>query len=187
VAVLALPVMTLVSHRGSPLILGASVGAILLAMVAPNSLYLVSQRELYGQWRRRLCWLPVLTCIGIGIAVSNTRAVLEAVLGRPSDFIRTPKRGDRALQHYAATHTVQPWLELALGAYCAASLVIYLGMGGLVIAPLLALYAGSFLLVGALGLAEIRRSRGPVRPRSVRLRPGRRPLKAGAIDDPRLA
>ena len=182
VAVLALPVMMFVSHRGSPLLMGASVGAIIFAMIAPNSLYLVSQRALYGQWPRRLCWLPALTCIGIGIAVSNSRAVVEAALGRPSDFIRTPKRGDRALQAYAAPRTVQPWLELGLGAYCAASLVIYLGMGGFVIAPLLALYAGSFLLVGALGLAEIRRSRGPERSRAVRVRSGRPHLKAGAID-----
>ena len=179
VAVLALPVMAVLPRRGSPLLLGASVAAILLAMVAPNSLYLVSQRALYDSWWRRLLWLPALTCLGIGIAVSNSRAVLEAVLGRPSDFIRTPKRGDCARQDYAAARTVQPWLELGLGAYCAASLVIYLRAGGLVIAPLLGLYAGSFLLVGVLGVAGMRRPRGSMRP----ARPG---LKAGAMD-PRLA
>ena len=186
VAVLALPVMTFVSHRGSPLLLGASVAVIVFAMVAPNSLYLVSQRALYDQWWRRLCWLPALTCLGLGIAVSNTRAVLEAVLGRPSEFVRTPKRGDQARQHYAAAHTVQPWVELGLGAYCAGSLYLYVGSGSFVIAPLLALYAGSFLLVGTIGLLEVRRAREPARPREVRAREVRAGLKAGS-SDPGLA
>jgi len=186
VAVLAFPVMLQISRQGSPFLMGASAGVILFAMIAPNSLYLVSQRALYRQWWRRILWLPALTCVGIGIAVSNARAVGEALLGRPSDFIRTPKRGDCARRNYAASHTVQPWLELGLGAYCATSLLLYVSTGSYVIAPLLALYAGSFFLVGAVGLAESRRSRGPIRSRPVRLREGRPGLKAGVVD-PRLA
>ena len=161
VAVLALPVMTFVSPRGSPFLLGASAGVILFAMIAPNStLPLVSQRALYPQWWRRLLWLPALTCVGIGVAVSNSRAVGErGSWAAKSDFIRTPKRGDRALQHYAAGHTVQPWLELALGAYCAASLLLYVGGGSYVIAPLLAPLRGQLSFgwrPGAVG--EMRRT-----------------------------
>jgi cellulose synthase/poly-beta-1,6-N-acetylglucosamine synthase-like glycosyltransferase len=184
VALLALPVMALVAHRGSPLLLGASAAVILLSMIAPNSLYLVSQRALYGQWWRRLLWLPALTCLGIGVAVSNSRAVLEALLGRESEFVRTPKRGDQARQHYAAGRTVQPWLELGLGGYCAASLWFYVAGGSYLIAPLLALYAVSFLVVGTVGVAETLRSRGADRPhRPAPAHPG---LKAAAAA-PRMA
>jgi cellulose synthase/poly-beta-1,6-N-acetylglucosamine synthase-like glycosyltransferase len=156
VALLALPAMAQVSHHGSPIWAAAMVAVIFFAMIAPNSLYLVSQRALYPHWWRRLYWLPALTCVGIGVAVSNSRAVLEALLGRPSDFVRTPKRGEHAAIRYAASRTVQPWIEIALGLYCAASLVFYLASGKYVIAPLLILYASSFLVIGAIGLAEMR-------------------------------
>ncbi|HEX3729528.1 MAG TPA: glycosyltransferase, partial [Opitutaceae bacterium] len=161
VALLSLPVLAHTARPGSHALIGASVAVIFLAMMAPNSLYLVSQRSLYRRgWWRRVAWLPALTCVGIGISPSNTRAVLEALAGRPSEFVRTPKRGDRALAHYRPRQTVQPWLELGLGLYCAASLAAYLLAGRYYLGPLLALYAGSFCLIGALGLLELRPGAG---------------------------
>ena len=56
--------------------------------------YMVSQRELYPDWKTRLKYLPFLMSIGIGLCVNNTRAVLEAVFARQSgEFARTPKYG----------------------------------------------------------------------------------------------
>ena len=39
----------------------------------------------------RLLHLPLVMGLGIGLAFSNARAVLEALLGVKSDFVRTPK------------------------------------------------------------------------------------------------
>ncbi len=39
----------------------------------------------------RLLHLPLVMALGIGLAFSNARAVLEALFGIKSDFIRTPK------------------------------------------------------------------------------------------------
>jgi len=39
----------------------------------------------------RLLHLPLVMALGIGLAVSNARAVIEALLGVRSDFVRTPK------------------------------------------------------------------------------------------------
>src|SRR6476661_3851840 len=39
----------------------------------------------------RLLHLPLVMALGIGLAFSNARAVLEALLGIKSDFVRTPK------------------------------------------------------------------------------------------------
>jgi hypothetical protein len=39
----------------------------------------------------RLLHLPLVMALGIGLAFSNARAVLEALLGRQSEFVRTPK------------------------------------------------------------------------------------------------
>src|SRR6266545_4835013 len=38
--------------------------------------YVKAQRELYGDWRQRMKYLPFLMSIGIGLCVNNTRAVL---------------------------------------------------------------------------------------------------------------
>lgn len=68
-----------------------------ISTLAPVVFYGVSQRALYygqkGQnaWRRRLRYLPVLTMVGVGIAINNTRAWLEAIFGKKSEFVRTPK------------------------------------------------------------------------------------------------
>ncbi|MGD8467130.1 MAG: glycosyltransferase family 2 protein, partial [Desulfobacterales bacterium] len=66
-----------------------------LATFGPSSLYLFSQRILYRDWKTRIKYLPFLMCLGTGIAVNNTRAVLEALFNIKSGFIRTPKYGIR--------------------------------------------------------------------------------------------
>ena len=68
--------------------------AILISLTGPSALYCVSQ---FSQGRAKgwnLLHLPGLVCIGVGIALSNTRAVLEAMIGVTSPFVRTPKSGN---------------------------------------------------------------------------------------------
>src|SRR3954470_19159448 len=61
--------------------------------------------------------------IGIGLCVNNTRAVLEALFGKQSEFARTPKygierQGDEWVgKKYHQSVGVQPIIELALGLY----------------------------------------------------------------------
>jgi hypothetical protein len=125
-------------------------GLFILAMSAPSTLYVVSQRAAYRDWPRRIVCLPALIMIGVGVACSNTRAVFEALCGKESEFIRTPKKGDREIKRYRKK---TPWLaffELALGAYCAYSLGHYLLAGKYLIGPFLAIYSAGFLFVGML-------------------------------------
>ncbi len=64
------------------------------ATASVGNFYMVCQRELYPRtWTERLRYLPLLMSIGIGLAVNNTKAVLEALFDKPSDFMRTPKYG----------------------------------------------------------------------------------------------
>jgi hypothetical protein len=44
--------------------------------------------------------LPLVLSLGIGLCVNQTRAVIEAMLGRETEFVRTPKpeRSQPALQ-----------------------------------------------------------------------------------------
>ena len=123
-------------------------------MLAPSGLYLVSQKATYRDWPRRAIWLPALVTIGVGIAASNSRAVFEALAGKQSAFVRTPKRGDREIKRYALKCPWTAGLELCLGIYCMASLWVYLSSGKYLIGPFLAIYAAGFLTVGLLSAAE---------------------------------
>ena len=44
-------------------------------------------------WWKELPYLPVLLALAVGMAVSNSKAVLEAIFGHQSEFVRTPKFG----------------------------------------------------------------------------------------------
>jgi cellulose synthase/poly-beta-1,6-N-acetylglucosamine synthase-like glycosyltransferase len=62
-----------------------------LSTFAPTVFYLYSQKELYKKWWDKMIYMPVLMMVGTGIAVSNTKAFIEALIGKVSTFQRTPK------------------------------------------------------------------------------------------------
>lgn len=135
--------------------------AVLLAFVvlAPNAIYIASQRALRRDWWWQLRWLPVLTCLGIGLTVNNARAVFEGLFGQTGEFVRTPKRGEALRQRYRSAQIVAPWIEIAIGLYCAASLVSYIGTGRYAIGLFLVFYTAGFLSVGLLSMLEQWRAR----------------------------
>ena len=144
--------------------LGVLFGAAALLSIGtfgPTVFYVYSQRELYPDWRKRSVWLPVLMMIGTGIAVSNTRAWLEAVLGIKSSFKRTPKYGIESKADILSDRMkyVLPLdrlvvLELFMGAYCVACIYAALMMSKPYLIPFMILYAGGFFYVAFLSLLE---------------------------------
>ncbi len=53
--------------------------------------------------------LPRIVLLGIQLAFNNTRAVLEAIRGQQSEFVRTPKHGDSTAKiHIRQYKTVSP-------------------------------------------------------------------------------
>jgi cellulose synthase/poly-beta-1,6-N-acetylglucosamine synthase-like glycosyltransferase len=162
VATLAAPI--LIWQQGmdiAPPVFWTLAALLTLGAAGPSTLYLASQRTLRRRWKRRMLMLPVLMLLGTGIAVSNARAVIEALLGVPSGFVRTPKAsltdGERPpteahLYHQATDPIVL--LEGALALYSAWGLSIYLGRGRYLIGPFLALYTLSFAWVALLSLRQ---------------------------------
>ena len=74
--------------------------------------------------RWRMLHLPLVMGLGIGLAFSNARAVLEALMGVKSDFVRTPKYrveegGDESWKRkkYKRKHGWLPLLELSFALY----------------------------------------------------------------------
>ncbi|MEM7011328.1 MAG: glycosyl transferase family 2, partial [Verrucomicrobiota bacterium] len=84
--------------------------------------YSCSTRKLYPKtWAVDLLHLPMALALGAGMCVNNSRGVIEALLGRASDFVRTPKSGDQATKRQRRRPTWSAWIEAALSIYFLAS------------------------------------------------------------------
>jgi hypothetical protein len=70
---------------------GVPLAGLGLAMFGPPLEAFIAQRRLYRDWGKRLGFLPMLMMLGVGIAVSNTEAVIRGFSPVPVAFHRTPK------------------------------------------------------------------------------------------------
>lgn len=152
-ALLALPVLLTVSVSVPDWLLYIWGAGIVASMLGPSAMYWVSQMVQGRENVKRLWFLPALMCVGVGIALSNTRAVLEAITRRKSAFVRTPKSGLQT-KVYRSKVGWLPLLEVALGIYCFSSLFVYMQSGKYLVGPFLLIYALGFLFVGLRSLAE---------------------------------
>jgi hypothetical protein len=93
------------------------------ASVSVVVFYLVAQKALRpGQWWREIPYLPLLLALGIGMSISNAKAVIEALCNHETAFVRTPKYGigqvkrqDWKKSSYKAMKTLTPFVELLFG------------------------------------------------------------------------
>jgi cellulose synthase/poly-beta-1,6-N-acetylglucosamine synthase-like glycosyltransferase len=67
---------------------------LVLVTMSGSVFYMAGQIETRRGWFGKLKYLPMLMALGVGLSVSNVRAVVEAIFGRSSDFVATPKLGD---------------------------------------------------------------------------------------------
>jgi cellulose synthase/poly-beta-1,6-N-acetylglucosamine synthase-like glycosyltransferase len=160
VALVVYPVVLARYETRSPLFAAAD-WTLFLAATPPVLFYFAyAQRESRRDWVRQLRYVPVAMTIGVGLALNNTRAVVEGLVGRGGHFHRTPKfqierRGDRWRgKRYGSD--VNPWalLELALGAYFAWTIIGLARAGLYASIPFFCVYAAGFLYVGGLSLAH---------------------------------
>jgi len=159
-SVLMFPAMYVRYNMGWTEMLLIDVPLFAAATLSVCNFYIVSQRELYPNWWSRLKYLPFLMSIGIGLCVNNTRAVLEAMFGKPSEFARTPKYGierdsdEWVGKKYHQSVGVQPIIELALGLYFTGT-VFYALMNQIYgTVPFLMLFQIGFLYTGLLSIFQ---------------------------------
>jgi cellulose synthase/poly-beta-1,6-N-acetylglucosamine synthase-like glycosyltransferase len=160
-SVLMAPSMVIRYNMGWYEMLLIDVPLFFAATASVANFYMVCQRELYPRtWTERLRYLPFLMSIGIGLAVNNTKAVIEALLHKPSEFARTPKYhieggGDEWMgKKYRQAVAIQPLVELALGLYFTATLFYALANGIYGTVPFLMLFQVGFLYTGLLSIVQ---------------------------------
>ena len=135
------------------------------ATVSVLVFYVVSQRAQGLSWWQAVKPLPLVMALGIGLSVNNARAVVEALMGYQTGFVRTPKHGVQAKgesvarKKYRAGATLQPIVELVLAAYMTYG-VVYLWQRGLYSAlPFLILFQVGFGYVALVSIYEGLRGR----------------------------
>ncbi len=113
-----------------------------------------SQRALGRRGLARLRDVPAAVSLGIGMSVSQTRAVLEGLFDRTGEFVRTPKRGDvpRA-QGYRTSLRGLPGIELLVAAWLAWALFLACRRTQWASLPFLLLFFSGFAWVGGASLA----------------------------------
>jgi cellulose synthase/poly-beta-1,6-N-acetylglucosamine synthase-like glycosyltransferase len=129
--------------------------------------YLASQREIAKMMNpgapvkfpwRALLRLPLVLSVGIGLCVNQTRAVFEALLGRETEFVRTPKHGIKgrleswSSKKYRAAKSITPFVELGLAAYFVAAMAVAYRNGHYLTMPFIGLFLVGFGYVGLVSL-----------------------------------
>src|SRR5205823_2274598 len=121
-----LPVMIVRFQQGWFQVLLIDLPLFLASTCSISSFYLVAQKELRPKtWWRTFLYLPFVMATGIGISVRNAQAVIEAIVGKQSEFARTPKfriegkKGTFAKKSYKNRAGWIPYAEVALGIYFA--------------------------------------------------------------------
>ncbi len=130
-----------------------------LASISTFLFYTYAQKALHLDWRQRLLLFPVFLAGSMGFAVNNSKAVIEALLGKKSAFARTPKEGivgnKKAITTKSYFHrriSITVLFELLLALYYVAGIilsVVYLEIAAI---PFQLLFLFGFGTVGYLSL-----------------------------------
>ena len=127
----------------------------LAATTSVLAFYTASQREAYPHWKITILYFPMLIALGIGISVNNAKAVLEAIFGRETPFVRTPKynvgetrSAKKTRFRYAGSRQGLPFVEIALGFYFSVITTIAVQHGLIVSSLFLSLFMAGYFWVG---------------------------------------
>ena len=124
VSMLMLPVMIVRFYMGVFQMVLIDMPLIIASFWSISAFYLYAQRELYPKnWLKSIVFLPMLMAAGVALTVSNSKGVIEALLGIQSSFARTPKYaiGAQKVKVQQTTYKRRsgwlPYAELAIGSY----------------------------------------------------------------------
>ena len=139
---------------------------ILIFVVTTGSVfvfYLVSQREVYPDWKWRLKDIPFILALGIGMCINNAWAVGEALASRQTPFVRTAKYRIEGLKDgwkgkiYRPINTRSVVIEGLFAVYMGLSLILLFKQGSWQAVPYLLLFLTGYLYVLGLSIAHARR------------------------------
>jgi cellulose synthase/poly-beta-1,6-N-acetylglucosamine synthase-like glycosyltransferase len=166
-SLLLLPNLVFRTHHGWREVLMIDLPLFFGTTMSVASFYWSSEREIAlmrepgtparAQWAT-LKRLPLVMSMGIGLCVNQSRAVLEALFGRETEFVRTPKHGIRgklgtwSSKKYRAARSLTPLVELGMCGYFAVAIAVAINNGHYLSLPFLGLFLCGFGYVGCVSL-----------------------------------
>jgi cellulose synthase/poly-beta-1,6-N-acetylglucosamine synthase-like glycosyltransferase len=158
---LLMPAMIIRSWQGLPQMLLIDLPLFIASTMSVSSFYLVSQKELFPKtWYKTFLYVPFLMTLGVGLTITNTKAVMEALFGIKSAFARTPKysvkkKGERSqAKVYRKRLGIVPWIELAIGTYFALTVWYAISTENFFTVPFLLLFVLGYWYTGLLSLLQ---------------------------------
>ncbi|GAB4288406.1 MAG: glycosyltransferase [Ignavibacteriaceae bacterium] len=123
-AILNVPLI-FIKNSGSHEVYFAVMSLFVLAFISSFLFYLYSQKDIRADWRKKIVLFPLFMAGSMGFAVNNSRAVIEGLLNRKSEFVRTPKfrvvgNGDSWIGKSYTSRKIglSVFVELILAVYC---------------------------------------------------------------------
>jgi cellulose synthase/poly-beta-1,6-N-acetylglucosamine synthase-like glycosyltransferase len=156
-----LPCMIVRFYQGWFQMLVIDLPLFLASTCSISSFYLVAQKTLRPKtWKRTFLWLPFVMATGIGLAPRNALAVIEALLGKQSEFARTPKYRIEGQKHHWVMKAYRkpagwmPYVEVLLGLYFAATVIYAIQSENYATVPFLVLFVWGYLYTGMMSLGQ---------------------------------
>lgn len=158
--ILHLPAIIVRYNQGLFHLMLIDVPFMLLSTFSVTSYYFVSLKELYGNKWRNLLIIYLAMSVGLGISISNTKAVLEALLGVRSSFVRTPKyaiygkTNEKTWKHkkYQRSMGWLPLLEISMSLYFLVTIIYAVHSGIWGVLPFLSIFVLGYGYVGIASL-----------------------------------
>jgi cellulose synthase/poly-beta-1,6-N-acetylglucosamine synthase-like glycosyltransferase len=156
VSALMLPVMIVRFYMGVWQMMLIDLPLIVASFWSISAFYVIAERELFPKtWKRTFLLLPLLMAVGVALSIINTRAVLEALFGVKSGFVRTPKYAvegahvkKMAIKKYKRRSGFLPYAELAVGTYFLYMCWFALETSNYLSLPFLALFVAGYYWAG---------------------------------------
>ncbi len=161
-SLILLPAMIVRFYQGWFQMLYLDLPLFLASTCSFSTFYMVAQRRLYPRsWMSRIKFIPFLMATGIGLAVTNSKAVMEALLGKQSEFVRTPKyRVEGAEEGWEQKKYVRrkggwiPAVELLLGGYFLYTVAYSFVIENYLTTPFLMLFFMGYTYMGTMSLFQ---------------------------------
>jgi len=163
-ALINLPILIVRYNQGLFHLFALDVPVLTFSTVSVIVYYLVTQRYLHPDtWRKSIKYIPFVMSMGIALTFSNARAVLEAVFGVKTPFVRTPKYRIEdthdttwVKKRYVPRRISLPWLELLFALYFVFTIWFAIDSGIFGTLPFLMIYLCGYAYAAAMSFAQMR-------------------------------
>jgi cellulose synthase/poly-beta-1,6-N-acetylglucosamine synthase-like glycosyltransferase len=162
-ALINLPILIVRYNQGLFHLFALDVPILTFSTLSVVVYYVVTQRYLHPDtWKQSLKYMPFVMSMGIALTFSNARAVLEALFGVKSPFVRTPKYRIEGTQDtwvkksYVPRRLALPWLELLFAMYFIFTIWFAIDSGIFGTLPFLMIYLCGYAYAAVMSIAQAR-------------------------------